>query len=193
MTSNKLRVGFDLDGVILYNPARTIRRPVSIVKRMFMPKELGHFYYPKSKHLQTLNRLLHKSSFMVAPGFQDIIDLAKKGHIEPYIITARWSFLKDDFEAWMKKLHVPVHFKSYHLNEKNEQPHKFKERMIKELKLDVFVEDNLDIVQHLDKETDVHVIWIYNIFDHFVKRDKRFPTLKKAVAYIKAHAKKKQE
>lgn len=92
----------------------------------------------------------------------------------------------------MKKLHVPIHFAGYHLNEKNEQPHEFKERMIKELKLDVFVEDNLDIVEHLDKKTDTHVIWIYNIFDHFVKRDKRFPTLKKAVDHIKAHADSKR-
>jgi len=191
MATKKLRVGFDLDGVILYNPARIIRRPVTIVKRLIIPKELGHFYVPKTKPMQMVNRLMHKSSFMVAPGFKEIIKLAKKDHIEVYIITARWNFLKDDFETWMKKLHVPVHFKSYHMNEKNEQPHEYKERMIHKLGLDVFVEDNLDIVRHLEKKTDAHVIWIYNIFDHFVKREQRFPTLGKAVAYLHTYAKKK--
>lgn len=186
-----LRVGFDLDGVVLYNPARIIRRPVTLFKHYFFPKQEKHFYYPESKPLQQLNRLMHKSSFMVAPGFQDIIDAAKKGEIEPYIITARWSFLKEDFDAWMKKLHVPVHFRSYHMNERNEQPQDFKERMIKELSLDVFVEDNLDIVEHLEKKTDAYIIWIYNIFDHFVKKDHRFPTLQSAVAYIRRYAKKR--
>lgn len=189
-TKKPLRVGFDLDGVVLYNPARTIRRPMTLFKHYFFPKKEKQFFHPTSKPLQFINRLMHLSSFKVASGFEDIIDLAKKGHIEPYIITARWSFLKDDFEAWMKKLHVPVHFKSYHLNEKNEQPHLFKERMIKELKLDAYVEDNLNIVDHLKKSTNAHVIWIYNIFDHFEKRDHRFPSLKKAVEYIQTYAKK---
>jgi hypothetical protein len=191
MTPQKLRVGFDLDGVILYNPARAVRRPFSVVKRLIAPKELGHFYFPKNPHFQAINKLFHKSSFMVAPGFAEIIDLAKKGYIEAYIITARWSFLKDDFEWWMKKLHVPVHFKSYHMNEDNEQPHQFKERLVKDLHLDIFVEDNLDIVQHLEKSTDAQILWIYNIFDHFVKREKRYPSLAKAVAYIGNYAKKR--
>ena len=75
------------------------------------------------------------------------------------------------------------------MNEKDEQPHEFKERMIKELKLDIFVEDNLDIVRHLRKTTPSHIVWVYNLFDFFVHDDHRYPDLKKAVEYISRYAK----
>lgn len=185
-----LRIGFDLDGVVLYNPARIIRRPVTMIKHIFVPKKEKRFYIPRTKPEKALWHLLHWSSFMVSPGFHNIHAMARKGLIEPYIVTARYSFLKKDFEYWAKKLNFPVHFKGHFMNEKNEQPHEFKERMVRELKLDMFVEDNLNIVEHLNKTTDCEVLWIYNIFDTFVPYKHKYPTLKKALVYISAYVKK---
>jgi len=185
-----LRIGFDLDGVVLYNPARIIRRPVTMIKHLIVPKKEKQFYIPHSKPEKALWHMLHWSSFMVSPGFETIQAMARKGLIEPYIVTARYSFLRKDFEYWAKRLNFRVHFKGHFMNDKDEQPHEFKERMVKELKLDMFVEDNLNIVEHLNKTTSCEVLWIYNIFDTFVPYKHKYPTLKKALVFIHSYVKK---
>lgn len=187
-----LRVGFDLDGVVLYNPARIVRRPVTFFKLLFFPKRKRGFLIPTKPAEKLLLRVFHWSSFMVAPGFEMIKKLKDEGLIEPYIITARFSFLRGDFEKWVKKLDIPVHFKGHFMNDKDEQPHEFKERMVKELKLDMFVEDNLDIVEHLNKTTKARVLWVYNLFDTWVHYPHKFPTLQKAVEDISTYARTKR-
>jgi hypothetical protein len=56
--------------------------------------------------------------------------------------------------------------------------------MVKRLGLDVFVEDNWDVVSHLNKTTTSKNLWIYNIFDRSIHYPLRFPSLKKAVTHI---------
>lgn len=186
MAQNKMRIGFDFDGVIMYNPARAIRRPLAFVKKLIIPHKKSEFFFPSKKISQLVNILFHKSSFKVATGYDTITQMVHADKIDPYIITARWSFLKKDFLRLIHSLNAQHIFQGYFLNEKNEQPHLFKERMIKELNLDVFIEDNLDIVDYLRKNTKAEILWISNFFDRHEHRDGKFPSLKKAVEYIQS-------
>lgn len=184
MAKKPLRVGFDLDGVLLYNPARIARFPVSIFKRVFFKKKRLKFYIPKKPWAKLMWRVFHWSSLFVANGFEDIKKLAENGNIEAYIVTSRYSFLEDDFEAWLDRMKINHAFKGVHQNLKDEQPHLFKERMVNELKLDVFVEDNFDIVNHLSKKTRTKIYWIYNILDSRVDYPFKFSSLNKAIAKL---------
>lgn len=188
MAPTKMRVGFDFDGVIMYNPARAIRRPLSFIKNICLPHKKSEFFFPTRKISRIINTLFHKSSFKVASGYDKIVDMVHDGHIEPYIITARWSFLKKDFLRIIHGLNAHSLFRGYFLNEKNEQPHLFKERMIKDLNLDVFIEDNLDIVDYLRQHTKAEILWITNFFDRHEKRSGMFPSLEKAVEYVQNKA-----
>lgn len=181
---NKLRVGFDLDGVLLYNPARIARLPVAILKKLLSKKKELDFYFPKSALEQRIWQLAHYTSIFIAPGFEEIKKLVREGKIEAYIVTARYNFLEQDFKKWIKKMKIDHIFSGVFLNKKNEQPHIFKENMIKKLKIDIFVEDNFDIVEHLNQKTSAKIYWIYNILDHFVHYHYKFPYLKKAVLEI---------
>lgn len=180
-----LRVGFDLDGVLLYNPARTARMPVSLIKKLFFKKKRLKFYIPTHPVAKLIWRAFHWSSLFVAPGLNDIKDLVKKGNIEAFIVTARYSFLEKDFRHWLNKMNVGHIFTDVYQNTRDEQPHLFKERMIKELGLDIFVEDNFDIIKHLTKKTNAKIFWIYNIFDAFISHPHKFSSLKKTVDQIK--------
>ena len=112
--------------------------------------------------------------------------MADKKQIEPYIITARFDFLKDDFHTWIRRGKIDKYFKAWYHNAKNEQPHLFKERMIRELDLDVFIEDNLDIVNHLHKMfPKKEIIWVYNLLDRQVEYENRSPHLKHAIERVK--------
>ncbi|HRN69802.1 MAG TPA: hypothetical protein PLS49_01345 [Candidatus Woesebacteria bacterium] len=188
MQNNKLKVGFDLDGVLLYNPAR-IFRPITIAFKSVLPKKKKngsvHFYYPKSSLEQLIWKIVHWSSMFPASGITDIEQLAKEGKIEPYIITSRYDSLKDDFENWLNKMNAHVIFKETFHNKLNKQPHHFKVEMINKLGLDYFVEDNWDIVQHINKNTKTKGIWITNLFDKHIPYDLKYMSLQEAINFLK--------
>jgi len=181
-----LRIGFDMDGVLLYNPARIIRPFISFIKRIFFHKKKLSFYYPKTNHEKLFWHLVHKSSIYNAPGLNEITELVKTGKIEAYLVTARYNFLGASVINWVKKNKLEKTFKGVYYNNKDEQPHEFKERIIKKLKLDMYVEDNYDIVTHLTNKTQVEILWIYNILDRTTVFPKKFPHLKNAVELIKS-------
>jgi len=182
--STPFRVGFDMDGVLLYNPARIIRPFMSTVKHFFLPKKQLHFYYPKTSIEKWLFKLAHKSSIYNAPGIEEIKTLVDQGKIEAYLITARYNFLGVSVGRWVKKNRLEKTFSGIFFNKYDEEPHLFKEKMIRKLQLDIYVEDNLDIVNHLKKTTQTDVLWIYNILDRSTPFPKKFPHLKNAIKYI---------
>lgn len=192
MKKQPIRVGFDLDGVILYNPARIVRPLIAFYKKFFLKKKVLKFYYPHSPFEKTIWKLVHKSSIFIAPGLNDIKQLVKRKKIKAYIVTARYGFMGKELVAWFKKNELDLIFSELYYNKHDDQPHIFKERMIKKLKLDFFVEDNYDIVQHIGKSTKAKAVWIYNLFDRGIHYPYKMPYLQKAVTYIREHNDKKK-
>jgi uncharacterized HAD superfamily protein len=185
MAKKILRVGFDLDGVLLYNPARIARPIVTFAKHAVGHRSKTTFYIPHSPLQQFVWKVLHYSSLFPASGLDKIKRLVAHKKIEAYIITGRYGFLKDDFDKWLEKINTDATFQKTILNELNEQPHIYKTRTVKNLDLDIFVEDNWDIVKQLNAEPGgPEVIWIYNMFDWHITYKPKFLTLKKAVDYI---------
>jgi len=182
MKKQILKVGFDLDGVLLYNPARIARPIIVFFKKIFLKKEVDKFHYPQTKIQKLIWLMLHKVVFGPALGYDELKKLIKTKKMKAYIITGRNESLKDDYNRWMKKLEAKKYFSGYFFNDKNEQPYLFKERMIRKLKLDLYVEDNWDIVNYLKKQT--KVLWIYNIFDRNINYRYKFSSLKNVLKFI---------
>lgn len=181
-----LRVGFDLDGVILYNPARIARPIIAQIKHLFFGKKRDlKFYHPKTEAEKWFWWFFHKSSIYVAPGLDEIKRLVKTKKIKAYLVTARYSFLKEDLEKWLKKTKIDRYFDGIYYNKNDQEPHLFKEKMINKLRLDVFVEDNWDIVKYLARKKTCRIFWIYNIFDRTNLYSQKFPKLKQAVDFVK--------
>ena len=114
-----LKVGFDLDGVILYNPIRLVRPIAKLLKPfkfLILKQKKDFFYFPKSKIEQFLFFLLHKTSFKPDPALKDIKQLVKAKKIKAYIITGRYSFLKKDYEIWLKKIKAKTIFEKCYQN-----------------------------------------------------------------------------
>ncbi len=186
MKKQILKVGFDLDGVLLYNPARIIRPIMSFTKKYILKRDLNRFYYPKNRIEKFVWWLLHKSSLWPSAGINELIKLIKQKKIKAYIVSARYELLEDDFNHWHKIIDPNKLFSGYFYNNKNDQPQLFKEKMIKKLKLDVFVEDNWDIVKHLKmKNEKLKIYWIYNILDRTKEFPNKFPSLISVINKIK--------
>ncbi len=193
MKNRPLKVGLDLDGVILYNPARIGRPLVTFAKKYILGQKKKKFTVPKGAIEKKVWAWLHKTSIFQAAGMDEIKSLTEKGLIEPYIITARFSYLKDDIESWLKKIGAQKFIKEWYYNKNDEQPHLYKENMLNKLGIDIYIEDNWDIVTHLNqtsvkKKPDLKVLWIYNIFDRVIPYQYKFPSLKKAVEKVQTLA-----
>jgi len=191
MKNKVLKVGFDLDGVLLYNPARICRPIIYFIKKYILKRKTNQFYYPKNKLEQFIWLFLHKSSLFPAPGVKEIKQLIKEKKIKAYVISARYESLKEDFLFWKKKIDPENLFSSWYYNEKNDQPHLYKEKMIKKLNLDIFVEDNWDIVKYLKTQNSklksgkkTKIFWIYNLLDRKIKYWYKFSSLKEVIKKI---------
>jgi len=184
-SSQKIRVGFDFDGVIFYNATRNLRAYIYFVKRYLLGIRQTKFYLPKSGWTQKIAYFLHSTSSRPNRGCKQFLDLVNDPHFEVYIITARPSFMKDNIHDLLRKYDLG-RLKRIIQNKKDAQPHLYKEKLIKELHLDFFVEDNWDIVKHLAQKTKAKIIWIDNLVDSmFIKYPHKSRDLVRAISLIR--------
>ena len=160
-----IRIGLDFDGVVAYNPLRIVRGPITYIKRRVLKKKKTEFYIPTSWLMKFIFWLPHQWSFLPGFGIKTLKKLVKEGKVEACIVSGRYGYLDAQIPIWLKRRGLDTVFTAVYANEKNEQPHLFKERMLHQLKLDCFIEDNFDIVSYLQKRTATKVYWIYNILD----------------------------
>lgn len=181
-----LKIGFDLDGVMLYNPLRILRPIVYWIKKLFIKKRLKVFFIPHTPFQKFLWKIFHFSSFLLAPGFHEIKKLVDEGKIEAYLITARYSFLGESVKRFIERVDGEDIFKKWYYNKNDEQPHFYKDALIKKLGIDVFIEDNYDIVKYLsDENKKTKVYWVTNILDSGIDYKYKCNGLKEALEDIK--------
>ncbi len=181
---NRIVVGVDFDGVVAYNPFRIIRAPIAYVKKNMLGIKKTKFYIPQSSVEKILWTILHESSVFPANGVDLLREFVEQDRIEAHLVTARFHFLQDRLYQWLRRYDLERIFSSITVNERDHQPHLYKERVIKENRFDYFVEDNLDIVEHLSRTTSTEILWIYNLLDRFHPYEKKFPYLQQALEYI---------
>ena len=85
----------------------------------------------------------------------------EKSNCEVYLITTRFGFLEDITVNWLKKNHLHQLFHQVIINNDDLEPNEFKVKTVKELGLDYFVDDDLETLQLLSKNTEAHLFWLY--------------------------------
>ncbi len=143
MSNSTLKVGFDLDGVIIDKPFFV---PKSIIEYLYRAHNGNHKKYrvPTWQPEIILRKLSHHWALRLPlkRNLLQIKKIAQNPNIDAYIISGRYNFLKNRTKQWFKIHKLSGKFKKVCINMKNEQPHIFKERMIKKLQLDYFFDDD---------------------------------------------------
>ncbi len=88
----------------------------------------------------------------------------------------------------MQRLEADKYFEKTHHNLDDEQPYEFKRRTIKKLGLDVYVEDNWDILEVLRKERfakPIKLLWLSNPLDWSRPYQYKFKNFRTVVQYLK--------
>ena len=137
------KIAFDLDGIIIDKPPLI---PKKLLERLFRGKNKNglHYRFPHSKLEQKIRKLSH--FYLLRPPINQNIkfirDLAENKKYELYIISGRYSFLEKETEIWLEKRKIKNLFKKIFINLENEQPHMFKEKVLKLIKPGIFIDDD---------------------------------------------------
>ena len=114
-----IQVGFDFDGVVVYNPARVLRPFASFIKKknLLKRKEL-EFFIPTKKWEKFLWYLAHQTSLFPAAGLQKVKGFRDQGKINAYLITGRNTFCKQIYYGNLNYLSLKVFFSRFILRKR---------------------------------------------------------------------------
>ncbi len=145
------KIGLDLDGIIIDKPPLI---PKQLIEWLYKGKQPDGLHYKFPGKFEQKIRLLSHLPFLRPPitkNINYIKKLSQKKHIRLYAISSRYQFLEQITHNWLKKHFPKKVFQKIYLNTNNQQPHIFKEKVLKKLQPNIFIDDDNSIVKHLQK------------------------------------------
>lgn len=146
-----MKIGFDLDKVFIDTPPLV---PNVIINKFYKKRDNGILLYRipsrpeqlfrKATHLPILRQGIKKNL-----AFLKSIPKSKN---KLYLISSRFKFLEPETSKLIRAYGLDTIFDEMYFNYENQQPHKFKNEILKKLKLDIFVDDDLSLVKYVAKD-----------------------------------------
>lgn len=147
-----MNIGIDLDKVLIDYPPFI---PKAVIDCLYKQKTNGALLYRfPSKPEQFLRLLTHYSFFRppIIENIEFVKKICRKNKNKHYLISSRFGFLKKRTYALIQKYKLNKIFDEMYFNFENKQPHLFKNGVIKKLKIDHYVDDDLPLLQFLAEE-----------------------------------------
>lgn len=153
MSRKTIKIGFDLDGVIIGKPPFIPKFALEMLVRDHGNKKLS-YRFPASKFERMVRVASHHPLLRppIKKNIRIIRELNKSKEYTLFVVSSRYSFLDKRTHEWFKFYKLRDFFEEIYINLEDEQPHVFKEKMIKKLKLKVFIDDDLPLLHHLGKK-----------------------------------------
>lgn len=143
-------MGFDLDGILVDGPPFVPSWLLEFLYRGKKQKKL-HYRIPHSKVEIWIRCLSHYPMFR-PPILKNIEVLKQMTDNELFLVTSRFSFLQEKTMSLLKLYNLDHFFKEIALNLKDEQPHLFKLKTLERLKLDMFIDDDEELLAFLSEK-----------------------------------------
>lgn len=147
-----IKIAFDLDGVIIDKPLFV---PKKVIEWLFRggAKTIFSCHYPDCKIDQLARKISHFYLFRppIKKNTVFLKNLSRNKRFKFLIISSRYSFLENETKNWFKQWKIDGLFRAIHLNNNNLKPYLFKEKILEELKPDVFIDDDKEIIDYLKK------------------------------------------
>lgn len=156
-----MNVGFDLDKIFINFPPFV---PTKIIDWFYKGKPNGTLKYRIPGRVeQLLRQLLHYPLFRqpIKENIEFMKKIASENTHTYYLISSRFGFLKKTTEKLVHIYGIDKIFKSLHFNFSNQQPHIFKNEIIKKLNVDLYVDDDMQLLEYLSKDNPkVKFFWL---------------------------------
>lgn len=159
-----IKVGFDLDKVFVNYPPIIPSWVIDYLYKDHQKKELS-YRIPNSRVEQIIRKLSH--NHLLRPAIKKNIELLNqisnsKDKYQIFLISSRYKFLEQLTYNILKRYKIFNHFNKIFLNIENSQPHLFKEKIIKSLNLDIYIDDDLDLLKYLSTKIKTTKYFWYN-------------------------------
>ncbi len=155
-----MNIGFDLDKVLISYPPLV---PGRMIDKLYKKKANGVLLYRiPSTPEQWLRKLSHIPALRrpIRENLHVLEELSRKDH-KLYLISSRFKFLEPETTKLVKKHGIDRLFDGLYFNYDNLQPHEFKNAVIKKLHLDIYVDDDLHLLNYVSRQQNgIRFYWL---------------------------------
>lgn len=144
-----MNVGFDLDKIFINNPPFI---PAKIIDRFYKSRLNGSLKYRIPSKFEQIIRIFSHYPFFRPPitkNIDFIKSLALENKNKYYLISSRFNFLKKRTSKLIQRYELDRIFNTMYFNYSDNQPHEFKNKIIEKLNLDIYVDDDLQLLRYL--------------------------------------------
>lgn len=156
-------IAFDLDGIFIGSPPFVPKRLIEWLYRGPQNHKLK-YRYPTTKIEQQIRKLSHLAIFrpkiLKNTGF---LKNFSKSNNQIFLVSSRYRFLEDLTMKLLEEYGIKNKFTKIYLNTKNEQPHLFKEKMIRKLRINIFIDDDLKLLMYLKSRCPNTKLFFYDL------------------------------
>lgn len=185
-----MTIGFDFDKVFIDYPPFIPYVLVdylykgSLVFRKNRTKNVVLHYRFPGPFEQKVRILSHYPLFrhVIKKNIESLKRISANKSYKTYLVSSRFGFLKARTTTILKQNKLENYFDGIYFNFENKQPHLFKEETIKKLKIDAYIDDDLDLALYLSKK--IPHLKIYWLKDGR-KREGPLPTNITAISTLK--------
>lgn len=145
-----MNIGFDFDKIFIDYPPLL---PATLFDKLYKKKDNGILLYRIPGYPEQLLRKALHLPFMRPPIKENIAflkSISKKKN-KLYLISSRYKFLEKETNRLIQKHQLDKVFDGMYFNYENKQPHLFKDVVLRTLKLDIYVDDDLSLLKHAAK------------------------------------------
>lgn len=145
-----MNIGFDLDKIFIDTPPLI---PKKIIEKLYKKKDNGVLLYRIPSRTEQIFRMMTHWDILRQPLKEnlDFLESLPKDNNKFYLISSRFKFLEKKTQTLIKKYNFDKIFSGMYFNFKNDQPHLFKNKIISDLKLDLYIDDDLSLLEYVAK------------------------------------------
>lgn len=146
-----MKIGCDLDGIFVDGPPFVPKRLIEWLYRGPQNHE-PKYRLPTTEFEQQIRKFSHHSIFRpkINKNIEFLKNFSKGGKHNFFLISSRYDFLENETLVLLKKYGLENYFSKIYLNKKDEQPHIFKRNVLEKINIDIFVEDDLMLLNYLN-------------------------------------------
>lgn len=157
-------IGFDFDKVFIDYPPFIPDKLIDLLYkgRLNTKKKELHYRFPGL--IERRIRLISHHHFFrrqIKENVRVLKSISKQRNVKTYLISSRFSFLEEATKKIIDRYKIEKYFQKIFFNFSDNQPHEFKEELIKKLKIEKYVDDDLDLSLYLAKKIpQLNVYWL---------------------------------
>lgn len=156
-----MNIGFDLDKIFIDTPPLVPSKLIDLFYKGKTNHELK--YRVPSKMEQVIRVLSHHPLFRspITGNINYVKNLASSSKGNYYLISSRFSFLEKRTDNLIKHYKFDKIFNTMYFNYENRQPHQFKNEIIKKIALNMYIDDDLQLLEYLiNKNPKTKFFWL---------------------------------